>query len=318
MGENSGKFFYDDAAPAGNRRRDARGSAPEDGERATAAADGVRLSAGADGEDAITMEDVAAIQSIGRKSVNDFSGDEIRTAEPFARRYWRELGVKSPFFRAWFGDWRANDRTPVRPVRVAGADAPKSGRAINADTGRPISWGHTLRGETYAHGTKSALESIKGIDRIIETAVLLDTVAVKSISKSKLPGTAFMHSLYSLVDNGGGLTLYRLFAEESIPTKGGEPFTRAYELKEIKEVATTPDSVLSVSEGLTDGAPATTYTVADLFAFVKENVPDFQPKPVHPAMLNADGTPRAVRQGVDAALLWRCRRKRQAWMCCMR
>lgn len=102
------------------------------------------------------MEDVAAIQSIGRKSVNDFTSDEIRTAEPFARRYWRELGVKSPFFRAWFGDWRANDRTPVRPVRVAGADAPKSGRAINADTGRPISWDDRLRSETWAHGTKNA------------------------------------------------------------------------------------------------------------------------------------------------------------------
>ena len=263
---------------------------------------GRRLSARADGEDAITMEDVAAIQSIGRKSVNAFSSDEIRTAEPFARRYWRELGVKSPFFRAWFGDWRANDRTPVQLVRVAGADAPKSGRAINADTGRPISWGHTLKGETRAHGTKNALESIKGIDRIIETAVLLDTVAVNPTGKSKLPGTAFMHSLYSLVDDGKGLTLYRLFAEEAVPVGGGDPFTRAYELKEIKEVATTPDSVLSVSGGLTDGAPATTYTVADLFAFVKENVPDFQPKPVHPAMLNADGTPRAVRQGVDATV----------------
>ena len=33
----------------GKWRRDARGSAPEDGERATAAADGVRLSARADG-----------------------------------------------------------------------------------------------------------------------------------------------------------------------------------------------------------------------------------------------------------------------------
>lgn len=263
---------------------------------------GRRLSARADGEDAITMEDVAAIQSIGRKSVNAFSSDEIRTAEPFARRYWRELGVKSPFFRAWFGDWRANDRMPVQLVRVAGADAPKSGRAINADTGRPISWGDRLRSETWAHGTKNALESIKGIDRIIETAVLLDTIAANQTGKSKLPGTAFMHSLYSLVDDGNGLTLYRLFAEEAVPVGGGDPFTRAYELKEIKKVATAPYGVLSVSGGLTNGAPATTYTVADLFAFVKENVPDFQPKPVHPAMLNADGTPRAVRQGVDATV----------------
>lgn len=263
---------------------------------------GRRLSARADGEDAITMEDVAAIQSIGRKSVNAFSSDEIRTAEPFARRYWRELGAKSPFFRAWFGDWRANDRMPVQLVRVAGADAPKSGRAINADTGRPISWGDRLRSETWAHGTKNALESIKGIDRIIETAVLLDTETSTRRSKGKLPGTAFMHSLYSLVDDGSGLTLYRLFAEEAVPAGGGDPFTRAYELKEIKKVATAPYGVLSVSGGLTKGAPATIYTVADLFAFVKENVPDFQPKPVHPAMLNADGTPRAVRQGVDATV----------------
>ena len=308
LDENSGGNLHDESlntkdVPKFSMRTDAG----EDGRAAyvsdgTDAGRGRRLSARADGEDAITMEDVAAIQSIGRKSVNAFSSDEIRTAEPFARRYWRELGAKSPFFRAWFGDWRANDRMPVQLVRVAGADAPKSGRAINADTGRPISWGDRLRSETWAHGTKNALESIKGIDRIIETAVLLDTVAVNPTGKSKLPGTAFMHSLYSLVDDGKGLTLYRLFAEEAVPVGGGDPFTRAYELKEIKKVATAPYGVLSVSGGLTNGAPATTYTVADLFAFVKENVPDFQPKPVHPAMLNADGTPRAVRQGVDATV----------------
>lgn len=308
LDENSGGNLHDESlntkdVPKFSMRTDAG----EDGRAAyvsdgTDAGRGRRLSARADGEDAITMEDVAAIQSIGRKSVNAFSSDEIRTAEPFARRYWRELGVKSPFFRAWFGDWRANDRMPVQLVRVAGADAPKSGRAINADTGRPISWGDRLRSETWAHGTKNALESIKGIDRIIETAVLLDTIAANQTGKSKLPGTAFMHSLYSLVDDGNGLTLYRLFAEEAVPVGGGDPFTRAYELKEIKKVATAPYGVLSVSGGLTNGAPATTYTVADLFAFVKENVPEFQPKPVHPAMLNADGTPRAVRQGVDATV----------------
>lgn len=308
LDENSGENLHDESLNTKDVTKfSMRTDAGEDGRAAyvsdgTDAGRGRRLSARADGEDAITMEDVAAIQSIGRKSVNAFSSDEIRTAEPFARRYWRELGVKSPFFRAWFGDWRANDRTPVQLVRVAGADAPKSGRAINADTGRPISWGDRLRSETWAHGTKNALESIKGIDRIIETAVLLDTIAANQTGKSKLPGTAFMHSLYSLVDDGNGLTLYRLFAEEAVPVGGGDPFTRAYELKEIKKVATAPYGVLSVSGGLTNGAPATTYTIADLFAFVKENVPDFQPKPVHPAMLNADGTPRAVRQGVDATV----------------
>lgn len=96
----------------------------------------------------ITTADVAAIQSIGRKSVNDFSGDEIRTAEPFARRYWRELGVKSPFFRAWFGDWRANDRTKVDMATEPG-DA--RGRTRNVDTGWDINVSGKVFNETRAH-----------------------------------------------------------------------------------------------------------------------------------------------------------------------
>ena len=96
----------------------------------------------------ITTADVAAIQSIGRKSVNDFSGDEIRTAEPFARRYWRELGVKSPFFRAWFGDWRANDRTKVDMATEPG-DA--RGRTRNVDTGWDINVSGKVFNETRTH-----------------------------------------------------------------------------------------------------------------------------------------------------------------------
>ena len=46
-------------------------------------------------------------------------------------------------------------------------------------------------------------------------------------------------------------------------------------------MATAPYGVLSVSGGLTNGAPATAYTVADLFAFVKENVPDFSSSSCH-------------------------------------
>lgn len=114
----------------------------------TDAGRGRRLSARADGEETITMEDVAAIQSIGRKSVNAFSSDEIRTAEPFARRYWRELGVKSPFFRAWFGDWRANDNTKVDMATERG-DA--RGRTRNVDTGWDINVSGKVFNETRAH-----------------------------------------------------------------------------------------------------------------------------------------------------------------------
>lgn len=119
LDENSGGNLHDESLHTKDVTEfSMRTDAGEDGRAAyvsdgTDAGRGRRLSARADGEETITMEDVAAIQSIGRKSVNAFSSDEIRTAEPFARRYWRELGVKSPFFRAWFGDWRANDNTKV-------------------------------------------------------------------------------------------------------------------------------------------------------------------------------------------------------------
>ena len=58
-------------------------------------------------EDAVIKEkDIRNIQSIPRKSVNDFTSADIEKTEAFARKYYNEMGNKSPFFRAWFGDWR--------------------------------------------------------------------------------------------------------------------------------------------------------------------------------------------------------------------
>ena len=66
--------------------------------------DGIRFSGETDSDtDIITAKDIDNLRSIGRKSVNDFTSEDIKKAEPFARRYFKELGVKSPFFRAWFG-----------------------------------------------------------------------------------------------------------------------------------------------------------------------------------------------------------------------
>ena len=248
----------------------------------------------------ITKQDVDAIQSIGRKSVNDFNSAEVLKTEAFARRYWRELGTKSPFFRSWFGDWRSNDTSDVRVVRIEKTNQYKAGKTVNLDTGRTISWGNTLRSETWAHGNRRSFENIRCIEGIIQNAVLLDTFVSDPKSKSKLPMTAFMHSLYSIADDGGKIIIYRLFAEEAVPLSGGEPFTRAFELKEIKEVASMPYGVLSENGGLTNGASATNWNVADLFDFVKKNVADFHPKPVHPSILRQDGSPILLYHYTDA------------------
>ena len=297
MGENSGKFFYDDAAPAGNRRRDTRGSAAEDGERATAAADGVRLSAGADGEDAITMEDVAAIQSIGRKSVNDFSGDEIRTAEPFARRYWRELGVKSPFFRAWFGDWRANDRTKVDMATEPG-DA--RGRTRNVDTGWDINVSGKVFNETRTHTGSAnihARDYMPYINDIVKKAVLLDSYGIAA-GKAKSGNTLLMHSMYAVADIGRGPEIIKLYVEEMRDVNSADTTKRAYQLQNIEY---QQPSAKGSSERFSPViSTADIKTISDLHAAVKQKDKNFRPKSVHPALLNEDGTPKVFYHGTGS------------------
>lgn len=297
MGENSGKFFYDDAAPAGNRRRDTRGSAAEAGERATAAADGVRLSAGADGEDAITMEDVAAIQSIGRKSVNDFTSDEIRTAEPFARRYWRELGVKSPFFRAWFGDWRANDRTKVDMATEPG-DA--RGRTRNVDTGWDINVSGKVFNETRTHTGSAnihARDYMPYINDIVKKAVLLDSYGIAA-GKAKSGNTLLMHSMYAVADIGRGPEIIKLYVEEMRDVNSADTTKRAYQLQNIEY---QQPSAKGSSERFSPViSTADIKTISDLHAAVKQKDKNFRPKSVHPALLNEDGTPKVFYHGTGS------------------
>ena len=64
--------------------------------------------------------------------------------------------------------------------------------------------------------------------------------------------------------------LQKLYAEEAMNNQGSENFVRAYTLKDIKEVAQIPNSVLSDEGGLTGGIYTTEISVADLFEIVKQ------------------------------------------------
>jgi len=87
----------------------------QDGETEEKAADAENNSANAEDvkyslmEDNITNEDVNNLRSIGRKSINEFTSDDIQATQKWAKKFYKELGTKSPYFRAWFGDWREND-----------------------------------------------------------------------------------------------------------------------------------------------------------------------------------------------------------------
>ena len=251
-------------------------------------------------EKKVASDDVEAVQSIGRKSVNDFTSEDIEKSETFAKRYWREMGTKSPFFRAWFGDWRVNDQTPVDKVKVDKSKKYKAGKTVNKDTDKLISWGDTLKQETLTHLRSGgvALNVLSNIEELVKKAVLLDTEVSVPSSKRKMPGTSFMHSYYVLAEDGPDIALLKLYAEEAV-AKNGEPFTRAYELKDIKKVAMTDKGVLSREGGLTQADIATIKNVSDLFKAVKAYDTDFNPKPAS-KIVDEDGRPLAVYHGTDA------------------
>lgn len=235
-----------------------------------------------------------AIQNMGRKSINDFTSVDIEKTRPFAEKYWREMGTKSPFFRAWFGDWRTNDKTAAAVVNIGGGSF-KAGKTVNKDTGTVLSWGDILKKETIVHQSSGGVASraLGAIEDIVENAILLDTYTSSLSSKTKLPGTAFMHSYYTVANYEGIDYLLKLFAEEAVSLKNGEIFTRAYELKDIKKVAALPNGVLSQTGGLTDGNTSTTLTVADIAAIVKKYDKSYNPKPAS-KIVNEDGTPKIV------------------------
>ena len=184
-------------------------------------------------EQKLTQADIRAVQSIGRKSVNDFTAEDIRAAEPFARRYWAEMGEKSPFFRAWFGDWRANDPTPVERATEPG-DA--RGQVRNEDTGWNINVSGKVFSETKAQKSAPTIRArpyLPYINDIIKKAVLLDSYTMAE-GKTKSANSLLMHSLYAVADIGSGPELIKLYVEEMNDPNSTDTGKRAYKLLDIE------------------------------------------------------------------------------------
>lgn len=102
------------------------------------------------------------------------------------------MGVKSPFFRAWFGDWRANDETPIEPVEVETIDLSdavlEKGDYYIPDTKWMIHAGELIEGETKHHsgGQRVAVKALTTIESILNNSVLLNTnLSEKGGKKSK-------------------------------------------------------------------------------------------------------------------------------------
>lgn len=276
----------------------ARNSIPATPENDTNASYSRRSSAdaslNAEQADKLSSEAIREVQSIGRKSINEFTGEDIKKAEPFAKRYFKEMGVKSPFFRAWFGDWRAHDKAPIQ---MANQRESKRGVQNNADTGWNINVSGKVFNESRHQGAKNqaALPYLEYISDIVRKAVLLDSY---SISETKSVNTLMMHSLYALADMDSGPTILKLYVEEMNDPNSADTAKRAYQLQRI-ELGNTQVKGSGENPSLIMRA-ADIKTVSDLFALVKQHDKNFKPKPVNPMLLNEDGTPRVFYHGTEA------------------
>lgn len=266
-----------------------------------------------DYEKPITPRDVEAVQSIGRKSINAFTSEEIRKTQKWAHKFYRELGTKSPFFRAWFGEWRAHDTGEVKVAEIPEYAATNEARKANRGTVRNNDTGWDIRisrdGETntisHAGGDKLSEYGLAGIRGLTENGVLLDSeVHEHHTNNAKNDMIAFDHKLYAVGrDTSGNVALYKITVEEAYHDHKHTNERRFHNLKYIEKVATVGGRTAGQSlPGVsTNDDIATTYTVADILSLVKTYDKDFTAAhDVAPELLNEDGTPKVFYHGTGA------------------
>ena len=243
----------------------------------------------------MTREEIRAVQSIERKSINEFAAEDFKVTEGLARRYWVEMGEKSPFFRAWFGDWRANDQTPISIADQQGAER---GVFKNRDTGWDIQISGKVFNEVKTHqGVRSrAVQNlVPYIDDIVEKAVLLDTYSM-GIEKLKSENSLLMHSLYAVTDPGNGKYVVKLYVEEMHDPNKKSTAKRAYKLVNIERQQLGAKGSGLLPSPVTPTADIV--SVADLFEAVKRADRNFRPG-VSSKVVDEAGRPMAVYHGTD-------------------
>lgn len=242
----------------------------------------------------MTREEIRAVQSIERKSINEFTAEDFKVTEGLARRYWVEMGGKSPFFRAWFGDWRANDQTPIRIADKQGNDR---GVFKNMDTGWDIQISGKVFNESKAHqgvSARYARKLISYINDVVEKAVLLDTYAMGGGVKSE--NSLLMHSLYAVVETERGREIAKLYVEEMYDPNRKGTAKRSYMLQNIESQQPTAKGSGFLPSPVTSTADIV--SVADLFEAVKRADRNFRPG-VSSKVVDEDGRPMAVYHGTD-------------------
>ena len=305
------RLFTEGVREAGERTRTAGVETQTEGEK-------VYSFTPADFEKPITLHDIEVLRGIGRKSINDFTSEDIEKAQKWAYKYFKDLSVKSPFFRAWFGEWRVHqkDSVTVVPIPKTAEEKQRSmDGVICKDTVSKTSSGWKIRisghGErnTRAHAGSEgkSIQGLTNIKGLIENAILLDTEVHEHHDNNAVNDyIAFDHKLYALgTQEDGRIALYKITVEEMWQSKSNTNDLRFHNLKYIEKVADDiggPEGSYEKIQPVTAGMKsATEYSIADLYGFVKRFDEEFTPAhKVSELVLNEDGTPKVFYHGTNA------------------
>ena len=184
----------------------------------------------------ITPADINELRKMGGLSINKFTSKDIDATAKWATRFYKEIGTKSPFFRAWFGEWRAYDALNAAYATTiqATANISYANRTVeNADTKWTVQITKDTMEDSIHHAGKERpyMERLLSeIDAVLKRAILLDTAVSEKNTANKKGSTQFMHYLYSIVEYNGNPFLAKITVEEY----GNEGSRRAYNVARIK------------------------------------------------------------------------------------
>ncbi len=239
------------------------------------------------------QSEVEKIRSIGRKCVNEFTEEDIVKTERFARKYFAEMGVKSPFFRKWFGDWRAYDTSKIKKIDTV---SELRGNVRNVDTNFNIIISRKISKETThqsSNSVKNAIKYLPYIKDITENAILLNS----EISNNKNNLSVMYHTFYSYTEIFGYPAILKLRVEELANEKTYDLIRRDYLLQSIEEESLSMHNRLSTPNR--NKSNSSVNSISDLVEIVKKYDENYKPKTVDKVLLNENGTPKVFYHGTN-------------------
>ena len=274
----------------------------------------------------ITLDDIKVLRSIGRKSINAFTAEEVETAQKWAYKFYKQLGTKSPFFRRWFGDWRAYDdgtakfKSNIQRLSLQTPQQAKEyfnngvknktlfrGDVKNDDTGFVINVGAHVYNDTLTYSNRELsrhnnvddyqirLSILSNIQTIVKFSILFDTeIALKGDKESQNMYQSFFHKFYTIAEFDGKQYLVKLTVDE---LNSDSTTRRAYNVNDIKISPVAVSQVYKPADTTDDsGDLFSTISISDLFNLVKNYDAEFKPKHVNKALIE-NGKPKVFYHG---------------------